>query len=137
MKNKSVICYVDGASRGNPGPSGVGVVIKDTHDTTLKEIKEYIGEKTNNVAEYSAVICALRELKKMKVTNAVVNIDSNLVVNQLNGLYRTKEENLRSLLLEIKNIECDFSSISYNYLPREKNKTADKLANIAINLKGL
>jgi len=136
MKNRFVVCYVDGASRGNPGPSGIGVSIQDDKNNVIKEIKEYIGLKTNNVAEYIAVIRALKELKKMKISNGIINLDSELVVNQINGIYRTKDNVLRDLLLQIKEIEKEFSSIKYNYIPRNKNKVADKLANIAINLQG-
>ena len=136
MKDVFASCYVDGASRGNPGPSGVGVVIKDSGENIIKEAKEYIGEGTNNVAEYTAVIIALGELKKLKVTSAIINIDSELIVNQLNGNYRTRDEKLLKLFSRIKDIEQEFSLIKYNYIPREKNKAADKLANIAINLKG-
>jgi ribonuclease HI len=136
MKNRFVVCYVDGASRGNPGPSGIGVSIQDDKNNVIKEIKEYIGLKTNNVAEYIAVIRALKELKKMKISNGIINLDSELVVNQINGIYRTKDNVLRDLLLQIKEIEKEFSSIKYNYIPRNKNKIADKLANIAINLQG-
>ena len=136
MKNRFVVCYVDGASRGNPGPSGIGVSIQDDKNNIIREIKEYIGLKTNNVAEYIAVIRALKELKKMKISNGIINLDSELVVNQINGIYRTKDNVLRDLLLQIKEIEKEFSSIKYNYIPRNKNKIADKLANIAINLQG-
>lgn len=134
MDNESVSCYVDGASRGNPGPSGIGVEIRDNKDNIIRELKEYIGEGTNNVAEYCAVLCALKEMKKMKVRNATINMDSELVVNQLNGNYRIKDEKLQLLFREVKQLERELALVRYNYIPREQNKAADKLANIAINL---
>jgi ribonuclease HI len=133
-KPEFATCYVDGASRGNPGPSGIGVVVRNSKGETIAEVKEYIGEGTNNVAEYQSVIRALKELKKLNISGAVINIDSELIVNQLNGNYRIKNQVLFGLAKSIRQLEKDFSFVNFSYIPREKNKVADKLANVAINL---
>jgi len=127
-------CFVDGACRGNPGPSGVGVVVQDRSGGVIAELKEFIGEGTNNIAEYRAVLLALKELKKLGVKGALINMDSELVVNQLTGNYRVKNENLIGLMRQVRQAEQGFSFVNYNHVPREKNKAADKLANVAINL---
>ena len=133
-KLKFARCYVDGASRGNPGHSGIGIVIQNNKGETIAQIKEYIGENTNNVAEYQSVIRALKELKKLNISSAIINIDSELIVNQLNGNYRVKNQVLFGLVKCVRQLEKDFSFVNFNYIPREKNKIADKLANVAINL---
>jgi ribonuclease HI len=135
QKNKPVICYTDGAARGNPGPAGIGIIITAHDGTTIAEIHDFIGDKlTNNVAEYSAVIRLLKELVKRGLNHAVVNIDSELIVNQINGIYRTKDVTLRELLDTVKQLQQNLVDVEYKYVPREQNKIADKLANTALNL---
>jgi len=125
--------YTDGGARNNPGPAGIGIVIGD------KEYAEYIGEATNNVAEYKAVIFALKKIKhllgktQLKNTEVIINLDSELVVSQLNGEYKILENELQSLFMEIWNLKFDFPRLKFNYIPREKNKKADYLANQAID----
>lgn len=125
--------YTDGGARNNPGPAGIGVVIGD------KEYAEYIGETTNNVAEYKAVIFVLKKAKhllgksKLKNTEVIVNIDSLLVVNQLNGKYKILEKELQLLFMEIWNLKFSFPYLKFNYISREENKKADYLVNQAIN----
>ena len=125
--------YTDGGARNNPGPAGIGIVIGD------KEYAEYIGEATNNVAEYKAVIFALKKIKhllgkaKLKNAEVIINLDSELVVSQLNGEYKILENELQSLFMEIWNLKFDFPRLKFNYIPREKNKKADYLANQAID----
>ena len=132
--SEEIIIYIDGASRGNPGPSGVGVVIKDASGKVIKNIKKYIGVATNNVAEYNAFLCAIDEAKKLGFTKIKIYLDSELLCKQYLGEYRTIDENLKTLLRKIKEKVKDFSDIEVVHIPREKNKEADKLANIAINL---
>jgi len=132
MKNLAI--YVDGASRGNPGPAGVGIVIYDHKGKVIKEIKKYIGKTTNNVAEYIALISALKEAKRFGACFLTIYLDSELLVNQINGSYRTKNKNLLRLLQEVRKLGGCFKEIRYQYIPRENNKYADKLANMAINL---
>jgi len=131
-KNKLEI-YTDGGARNNPGPAGIGVVIGD------KEYAEYIGEATNNIAEYKAVIFALKKAKhllgklKLKNTEVIINIDSQLVVNQLNGEYKILEKELQLLFMEVWNLKFNFPYLKFKYIPREENKKADYLVNQAIN----
>ena len=137
MKSKKVYIYTDGGSRGNPGPSGIGVVILDSNKTKIKEVFKYIGEATNNVAEYSALVCGLQEAHSIGATDLTIYIDSELLVKQLNGEYKVKDANMRTLfeksLVELKN----FSSFEVKHIERRMNKEADKLVNKAINLAGL
>jgi len=125
--------FVDGGSRGNPGPAAVGFIING------KEYQEFIGETTNNVAEYKAVILALKKIKhllgkeKLKNTEIVINSDSDLVVNQLNGKFKILEKELMPLFIEVWNLKFDFPHLKFNYIPREKNKRADELVNQALD----
>ncbi|MBI2251693.1 MAG: NUDIX domain-containing protein [Armatimonadetes bacterium] len=123
--------YIDGASRGNPGNSGIGILIlKD--GVTFKEISEYIGITTNNQAEYLALIKALRELEKSSSNSALIFSDSELLVKQWNGKYQVKDEKLKSLYHQAKTISTD-KRINLSFIPREKNKQADFLANQGID----
>ncbi|MDD3488203.1 MAG: ribonuclease HI family protein [Candidatus Pacebacteria bacterium] len=132
MKTKLEI-YTDGGARNNPGPAGIGVVIGD------KEYGEYIGETTNNVAEYKAIIFALKKTRhllgksKLKDTEVIVNSDSELAVNQLNGKFKILEKDLQPLFLEIWNLKFDFPNLQFKHIRREKNQRADYLVNQAIN----
>jgi len=125
--------FVDGGSRGNPGPAAVGFIING------KEYQEFIGETTNNVAEYKAIILALKKIKhllgkeKLKNTEIVINSDSDLVVNQLNGKFKILEKELMPLFIEVWNLKFDFPHLKFNYIPREKNKRADELVNQALD----
>lgn len=130
-----IIVYTDGGSRGNPGKSAIGVVINDK-----KYFKE-IGIKTNNEAEYKAIIFALKKIKqifgknKTKKLNIEIRLDSELVYNQLTGNYKIKESSLFPLFIEIWNLKMDFNSINFIKIPREQNKEADKLVNLALDKK--
>ncbi|HAX61827.1 MAG TPA: ribonuclease H [Elusimicrobia bacterium] len=131
---KQFIVYIDGGSRGNPGPSGIGVVIKDISGKVVGTVKKYIGITTNNVAEYSAYICALDEAKKLGADKIKIFLDSELVYKQYLGEYRTNDKNLKEYLKKIREKEKKFLSVEVIHIPRENNKEADKLANIAINI---
>lgn len=124
--------FTDGGARGNPGPAGVGVVIKSA-GKDIKKIGRYIGETTNNQAEYKAVILALEEAKKLKAQELDFYLDSELVVKQLNRQYKVKDPDLAPLFLEIWNLSTALKKITYTYIPREQNKEADKLVNEAID----
>ena len=137
MKNKRVEIYVDGGSRGNPGPSGVGVVILDASGKRLKEVSKYIGETTNNIAEYSALLYGLEEALMLRIDEIVVNLDSELVVKQLMGDYRVKDSGLKPLFERAMNMLKSFKGVEIRHIDREKNKEADKLVNKAINLASL
>ena len=137
-----IIVYTDGGARGNPGPAAIGtVIIIPPH--TKKEYSQYIGKATNNQAEYSALIFAFKKIKQIFGKNKIKDLevecylDSELVVNQLNGKYKILEEGLQPLFLEVWNLKIDFKNVSFNYIPREENKEADKLVNQALNAKQL
>lgn len=139
MKEKITI-YTDGGSRGNPGPAGVGVVILGDNGKVLKEISQYLGERTNNFAEYEAVISGLQTLKKLfnkeklKEFYIEVKLDSQLVALQLSGEYQIKEETLFPQFIKIHNMQVkDFPKIKFTHIPRGENKQADRLANEAMD----
>lgn len=129
----NVVVYVDGASRGNPGPSSIGVVIEDEAGGTIKEYGRAIGEQTNNVAEYTALLDALRTAEELGAKRVKVRSDSQLLVRQFNGQYRVKNERLMKYLLQIQNLRRRFESVELEHVPRELNKRADRLANEALD----
>jgi len=136
LKNKRLTIYTDGASRGNPGPAGIGVVILEGKKK-IKEMSKYLGEATNNIAEYSAVIFALEEALALKADEVVIRVDSELVAKQLNGEYKVKDANIRKLFEKVLGILRIFSRFEVQHIGRDGNKDADKLANKAINLSSL
>jgi len=136
---EEIYIYTDGGSRGNPGPAAIGVVILNKNKKLLKEFGQYLGEKTNNFAEYSALVAALKKVKqilgKNKISQAKINIfmDSELVVKQFLGQYKIQDKDLQELFLEVWNLKTDFGEINFNHIPREKNKRADELVNEALD----
>lgn len=135
--NRQLYVFTDGGARGNPGPAAVAFVVKDATGKVLARQGKYIGKTTNNVAEYSAVIEALNWLVINSVSSvSSVNffIDSKLIVNQLNGLYKIKKSHLRDLIIKVRKLEKSLSiKTSYQLLPREKNYDADFLVNKILN----
>ncbi len=129
---KHLLLMIDGASRGNPGPSAIGVAIKDAQGKVLKEIGEYIGELTNNVAEYRALIRALEEAKAMHADSVEIRSDSDLLVSQLQGSYKVKSPDLGPLYLDAIRLLRGFSRYTFLKIPRGQNAAADALANRAI-----
>ncbi len=134
MKNKALRVYIDGASRGNPGHSGIGVVVCDENDKVLEEYFEYIGIGTNNQAEYKAFLIALDKLKKHDATDIKIYLDSEILFKQITGEYRVRDEKLKELFSRALKLSRLFKKITYEWIPREKNKHADKLSQKAINL---
>jgi len=130
--NKYII-FTDGGARGNPGPSGIGAVIYDEKKNVIAEISEYLGEGTNNQAEYKALIAALKRATTLEGQDIECYLDSELVVKQLNREYKVKNKDLAPLFLEIHNLSLNFKKISYTHIPRERNSEADKLANEAMD----
>jgi ribonuclease HI len=137
---EKIVMYTDGGSRNNPGPAAIGVWISASGGETLdKKYKEYIGKKTNNEAEYQALIFGLKKIKqllgkeKIKYAEIECRLDSELVVRQLNHEYKLKEENIQKLFLEVWNSMLDFEKVSFAHIPREKNKVADGLVNEALD----
>ncbi|MHA1606240.1 MAG: ribonuclease HI family protein [Candidatus Freyarchaeota archaeon] len=130
--------FVDGASRGNPGPAGIGVVIVSMDGRRLVEHGEYVGVATNNQAEYLSLIKALELCHRLGVREVKVFSDSELLVKQLAGQYAVKNRKLKELYGRVKELEPLFRRVVYRHVPREENSRADALANQAINraLKG-
>ena len=123
--------YIDGASKGNPGPSGIGVVICK-EGQTIKNISNYIGNATNNVAEYTALIFALQEALKMRAEILKINTDSQLLYSQLNRTYKVKSANIIGLFKEASHLLSVFKKVCITNIPREENRGADKLATQAV-----
>jgi len=136
-----LIIYTDGGSRGNPGPAGIGVVICDEKGKAIKKYGEAVGEKTNNEAEYEAVIFALKKTRalygRQKAADMEIEIrsDSELITRQLNHRYKIKEENLQPLFIAVWNLTLDFKNVIFKEVSRERNKEADELVNQALDLK--
>lgn len=142
-----LVIHTDGGARGNPGPAAVGVVIEKCQSVNVskKEIIEFgkrIGETTNNVAEYTGVIEALREIKRQRVNASTRQesmeiqffLDSTLVVNQLNGIFKVKDPTLRELLVSVRVLEQEVGGkVIYWAIPREQNRRADLLVNKALD----
>ena len=122
---------IDGASRGNPGLSAIGIIIKQ-NEKILIEHSEFLGVRTNNQAEYEALRRAL-EICNTLDKELTVFSDSELLVNQRNAKYKIRNQNLKMISREISNLEKNFDKIQYRRIPREKNNKADKLANMALD----
>ena len=133
LKHKKLIIYTDGGARGNPGPAGIGAVLMDENKNIISEIFKYIGNATNNQAEYQALIAGLIKAKELKAMEVEVFLDSELVVKQLNREYRVKDKNLALLFVKAYNISLSFKKIIFKHILREKNKQADKLVNLALD----
>lgn len=127
------ILRTDGGARGNPGPAGIGAVIETETGEVVETISKYLGEKTNNQAEYQAVIEGLSKCKELGATAVHIYADSELLVKQANGEYKVKNEGLRPLFQEVKRLEQEIGVVRYEHVRREKNKAADKLANEAMD----
>ncbi|MBU0670970.1 MAG: ribonuclease HI family protein [Patescibacteria group bacterium] len=130
--NKAII-FTDGGARGNPGPAGIGVVIKDKGGKIIGEYNEYIGETTNNQAEYKAVLLALDKAEEMGFEDLEFYLDSKLVVEQLNQNYKVKEPELAKLFVKIWNKLQNFKKYSFAHVRREKNIEADAQVNLALD----
>jgi len=138
---KKIIIYTDGGSRGNPGPSAIGIVFCNEKGEIIKKYSEVLGESTNNEAEYQAVIFALKKFKALfgnklaKNSEIEVRADSELLIKQMQGLYKILEPKIQSLFLTAWNLKLDFKKVKFKIIPREKNKTADRLVNEALDTK--
>lgn len=125
--------FIDGACRGNPGHSSIGVVVRDSAGRTLREHGRRIGMATNNVAEYAALLDALTLARELGGTALRIHSDSQLLVRQFNGSYRIKNPRLLQCLLKIQDARRRFASVELVHVPREENKDADRLANRALD----
>jgi len=133
---KKIIIYTDGGSRGNPGPSAIGVVFCNEKGEVIKEYSQYLGDNlTNNQAEYRAVTFALKKFKQVfgkklaKSSEVEIKSDSELLVKQLQGFYKILEPEIQKLFITVWNLRIDFKKIKFTLISREKNKKADSLLN--------
>lgn len=130
---KSIEIFVDGASRGNPGPSGIGIVFYDKEKKIVKKLFKFIGNATNNVAEYSALIYGIQEALIDRYADVTIKSDSELMTRQLRGEYRVKNENLKPYYDQFLHLSRGFEKIKVVSIGRKDNSVADKLANKAID----
>jgi ribonuclease HI len=129
--------WTDGASRGNPGPASIGVMIKNADKKTLAAKGQVIGRRTNNVAEWEAVRYALECAVHLRAKKVHLRADSQLVIRQLTGEYRVKNEDLRPIYEAVKTLEARIAKgVVYEHVPREENREADHLANVALDEAG-
>lgn len=129
---RSLILHIDGASRGNPGPAGIGVVLWDEAGSIREEHQAYIGKATNNVAEYEALLFGLRKAKELGYAAVKVFSDSQLLVRQIRGEYRVKNSRLRQFYEQVQHLTRSFDTFEIDHVGREMNARADLLANRAI-----
>lgn len=131
---RSVIVEADGGARGNPGPAGYGALVKDA-DTgdVLAERKDALGITTNNVAEYQGLIAGLTAARDVGATTVIVRMDSKLVVEQMSGRWQIKHPGLGALANAARGLAAEFDTIGYEWIPREHNSHADRLANEAMD----
>ena len=123
----------DGGSRGNPGPAGIGVVVRAADNTPLVTLGRFIGTATNNVAEYRALITAMEEAKKLGAKRIVIRGDSELIIKQMKGEYRVKHPDMKVLYEEAQDLIHQFDAATITHNLRHKNELADKLANLAMD----
>ena len=128
-----LIINTDGGARGNPGPAAAGVVIRNEQQEIIGRHKKYLGEQTNNFAEYQALILALEEAAKLGAESLIINMDSELIVRQMQGRYKIKEPTLKILAGEVLRLGKNFKNLEFNHVFREFNKDADTWVNQAID----
>jgi ribonuclease HI len=130
---KHLIIHTDGASRGNPGQAGIGIVIYDEAGNVVREVSQGLGRTTNNVAEYTALVEALRQALKLGAEEVTVRSDSELMVKQIRGEYAVKNVGLQPLFVEARRLLLRFPRWRIEHVPREENRRADELANRGID----
>ncbi|HEV3233505.1 MAG TPA: ribonuclease HI family protein [Candidatus Dormibacteraeota bacterium] len=131
-----LVIHTDGGSRGNPGPAAIGVVIeveKEGRSEVIQEIAERIGVASNNVAEYRAIIRGLEAARELGADSVTSLLDSQLVVEQLNGNYRVKHADLKPLHALVKQLAAEFPLVTFQHVRREQNEEADRLVNAALD----
>ena len=132
-----LLIHTDGAARGNPGPAGAGAVLRDVSTGLfVAEVAEALGRATNNVAEWMAVKLALEEALRLGATHVDLRMDSQLVARQISGIYRVKNADLKPLHAAVMALLARFAGYSVGHVPRELNKEADRMSNVAIDGRG-
>lgn len=130
-----MVLHTDGASRGNPGEAGIGIVIYDENGVPMREIARYLGKVTNNIAEYTALIEGLRAATELGAKDIIIRSDSELMVRQVMGEYKVRNQGLQPLFVEARRLLMHFHYWRLEYVPRELNRRADELANEGIDQK--
>ncbi|MBI4122054.1 MAG: ribonuclease HI family protein [Parcubacteria group bacterium] len=131
--------HADGGARGNPGPAGAGAVIRDEFGVSVANVSQFLGTRTNNYAEYEAVILAFEALTKLvpseerEMTEVMVKLDSELIVKQMNGAYKVRHPILKEQKARLAQVAAAFGAVSFVHVPREENTDADALANAAMD----
>lgn len=128
-----LLIHTDGAARGNPGPAGAGAVLRDPDGRILAEIAHGLGRATNNVAEWTAVLLALEEARRLGATHVDLRMDSQLVARQISGVYRVKHPDLQPIHRAVMGLLRQLDGYTVGHIPRELNKDADRLSNVAID----
>ena len=131
-----LVIHTDGAARGNPGPAGAGAVLRRASGELVEEASRYLGHATNNVAEYGALILALERAREHGARDVEIRADSELLVRQMSGEYKIRNEALRELVTRAREISRSFARVAYVHVRREQNRDADRLANRAIDEAG-
>jgi ribonuclease HI len=134
---KKIKIFTDGGARGNPGPAAIGIVIKDENDKVLKQHSQFIGEATNNQAEYRALIKGLELAKEYKPTEINCYLDSELVTKQMQQKFRVKDRDLQPLFIKVWNLALNYKKVNFYHISRELNKEADKLLNLELDKRNL
>ena len=129
----TIVAYIDGGARGNPGPAGYGVRIEDEHGALISEFNGFLGTSTNNVAEYNGLVAALKYAQQHGHKRVHIKSDSELLVKQMRGEYRVKNPGLQPLYQQARAIALGLERIVYEHVRREQNKDADRLANLAMD----
>jgi ribonuclease HI len=129
----SIIAYIDGGARGNPGPAGYGVRIEDEHGALINEFNGFLGLATNNVAEYNGLLAALKYAQQHGHRTVRIKSDSELLVKQMRGEYRVKNAGLQPLYQQARTITLSLDRVTFEHVRREQNKDADRLANLAMD----
>jgi ribonuclease HI len=133
VKYEKLIINSDGGARGNPGPAGIGVIIKTDTGKVVAKISEYLGVATNNQAEYKAILAGIAKAKELGAEAIDFYLDSELAVKQLNREYKVKNKELAPLYVKIYNLTLGFKKVTFSHVRREFNKEADALANEAMD----
>jgi ribonuclease HI len=135
-RGKALVLQFDGGSRGNPGPAGIGVTLTDEEGTPLYELGEFLGRCTNNVAEYTALLRGLNAAKTLGAAKLTVRSDSELLVRQINGIYKVKSPDLKPLFRQAIALIGEIGEVTVGHVYREGNERADELANMAMDATG-
>jgi ribonuclease HI len=132
--HRRLLIHTDGAARGNPGPAGLGAILRDAETgETLAELATFLGVRTNNYAEWTAVEAALEEARRLGATHVDLRMDSELVARQISGVYRVKHVDLKPIHAKVMRLLGSFEGYTVGHVPRALNKDADRLSNVAID----